>query len=238
MPTETLQLEPFIAGDHWQGITSRPVMANGPPPQAQLIFIRIRFEQTRTAYPAPIVEISSSTSSVVILDPFNWVFSAPTQPMPWLTAGFWNYIIQTTDENGIASTYIEGSIVVKKGIQAPYRFAANSPPLLPFAADGPVIDQAIKTAPFTPNHRGVYQFDVTAGSFEIQAPIMAPNQWFTLIDATPGKTGNFLTVSFVAELLNGVQETYLIGDGSTGSAVTFAKASPARGFIILNKSSI
>jgi hypothetical protein len=95
------------------------------------------------------------------------------------------------------------------------------------------LDPAVKTSAFTALASKSYLVSVAAASI-IVTPPTSPfvDDLFTIQDATATASSNTITVDFATAKINGVADTYIIQDASTGNAVTFRYVNSTLGWII------
>jgi len=104
MPIPTVQLEPHIAGDTWQGIpVIGPFTINDAPPESPVARVRLTMtrsggHQSRT--------FDSADGSIVIVDADTWECSIPPVPFANFTLppGTYSGQLEFTDEDGVRLT--------------------------------------------------------------------------------------------------------------------------------------
>ena len=104
-------LEPFTAGDTWDGIPRVAIMINGVPPVSPLAIIRMRFTLADSADDT-VIEISLAGGGITLVSAANWIFTIPPQAMPGLTVGRWSWHIETISASNIKKTYLQGDQIV------------------------------------------------------------------------------------------------------------------------------
>ncbi len=115
MSPALLRLEPFTAGDTWDGIPSITLKINGAAPAAALASARMRFQRDGRQIPE-FVELSSAVGAqIVITSAAGWELTVPPQPVA-LTRGSWSYNLETTDTAGEVQTFLFGSIEILRDI--------------------------------------------------------------------------------------------------------------------------
>lgn len=120
MTPQTLDLDPFTEGDHWEGIPAMTIQINDMPPDRPLTKVRIRFRPTdkpvNSQEANTRVELSNAdTEQIQIVDADTWEISAPKQPLA-LTFGSWAYNIETTDADGVVWTPVAGTIQILQDV--------------------------------------------------------------------------------------------------------------------------
>jgi len=114
MKPENITLEPFVAGDHWEGIPALTIQINNAPPASALGSVRLRF--TKDERTTEVVELSSEDDEITIVDAAAWEISIPEQAVPGLTAGKWRWNLETTNAAGVVKTSVEGTQKVLRDV--------------------------------------------------------------------------------------------------------------------------
>jgi hypothetical protein len=114
MKPESITLEPFTEGDHWEGIPAITILINDEPPASALSGVRIRF--TKDVRTVEVVELTSADDQITIVDANAWELSIPEQAVPGLTAGKWRWNLETTNAAGVVKTYLEGTLLVLRDV--------------------------------------------------------------------------------------------------------------------------
>lgn len=112
IPVE-IQLEPHVAGDTWEGISSiGPVLFDGEPPGSPVVSANLCFSQGQD-YPVA-AKLSTSPAEgeglIVIDDASTWSFTVPPvdpELFP-LAPGAWLWRFKTVDADGIERTLYKG----------------------------------------------------------------------------------------------------------------------------------
>lgn len=111
----TQDLEAFTAGDHWKALApGMSIQVAGFPPALPLTKVRLRFKPKGLPANDPRnsdrVELTSEGDSpeIIIDNAAAWTFHAPSQPVPALLAGEWDFNIELTDSAGTVETYVRG----------------------------------------------------------------------------------------------------------------------------------
>jgi len=99
-------LKAFTAGDHFPGIPLITIKVNGSAPSSALASARLRFQKHGTS---TVVELLSSNGKISIQSNANWQLTVPKQAVPGLTAGRWNWNLETTSAAGVVETYLAGN---------------------------------------------------------------------------------------------------------------------------------
>ena len=108
-------LEDVVEGDTWLGLTSVTITVDGSPPGDALASVAMTFKKSKRSGPASL-ELVSSGSEITLTDAANWIFAvAEVTPFP-LKPGVYVYDVQTTDDQGVIQTYLEGEIEVLKRV--------------------------------------------------------------------------------------------------------------------------
>jgi len=111
MRPSKLPLEPFTAGDHFDGIPTVTITVNGAPPASAMTLVTMRFKKKDFPNGTP-VELSSADAEITIESAANWEFSVPEQAIAGLTDGTWTWRISVTDAEGVKKTYLADEITV------------------------------------------------------------------------------------------------------------------------------
>lgn len=114
MKPESITLEPFVAGDHWEGISAITIAINDAPPASPLASVRMRF--TKDERTEDVVELSSADNKITIVDADAWEIRVPEQAVPGLSAGRWRWNLETTSAAGVVKTYVQGTLQVLKDV--------------------------------------------------------------------------------------------------------------------------
>ena len=122
MEPKPFPLEPFTAGDTWQGLPTQDgvpffsLQIDGGAPASLLAKVVMRFTPQDQTKKATVVEISSDSDAIEIITPAAWTFSIPAQAIPELIAGTWDWQIKTIDAAACKETWLADSIVILRNI--------------------------------------------------------------------------------------------------------------------------
>jgi hypothetical protein len=105
----------LIEGDSWDGIPDLSVRIAGLPPLFPLATAQMRFSLADHRI-SPVVELSILNGKITLLSAALWDLKIPKQIIPGLTPGIWNWQLTFTDTAGSVSTYLQGSVNVRKKI--------------------------------------------------------------------------------------------------------------------------
>lgn len=119
IPMQPVQilLEPHVAGDTWEGISSiGPVLFDGAAPPHVLVKAWIYFKEGDNYPPCARVATApdAGEAPILLLDPAAWSLSVPpVAPALFpLTPGNWKWSFKTIDAAGILRTLYHGVLEV------------------------------------------------------------------------------------------------------------------------------
>jgi hypothetical protein len=121
-----LPVPPMVLGDHWSGIESftvELVTDVGPPevtapPAADVDRVVMEFRKTYGTDDVADV-LDSDDGDITIVSANNWEFAIPPVPLS-LTAGRWFFALKFWDVNGVAQTFLRGTLNVERaGVLTP-----------------------------------------------------------------------------------------------------------------------
>ena len=104
-----ITLSSYVYGDTWNGINEIVVTIDGVAPSASLASVEMEFRSKLV--PSNVAKLLTSPDDITISDAVNWEISIPAQDLG-LTAGVYNWYLQTTDADDIVKTYVQGTIEV------------------------------------------------------------------------------------------------------------------------------
>lgn len=120
MVPPTIDLDDHYRGDAWEGISFGPIVEDidgtPTPPAAACASCRLQFREKRTkalgyafASGIPVDGIGTIT----IVSASLYTFNIPEQVLP-LPAGVWMWDFETTDINGLPTTWVQGTMRVRQ----------------------------------------------------------------------------------------------------------------------------
>lgn len=110
-------LPSFTAGDTWGGVPKIRIRlqenseSEPEPPSSPLALVRLQFRR-KYSDPVALVSLDSDTmGGIEIDDSEDWEISIPPNDLN-LSPGEYIYDLETTDDDGIVTTYLAGTISI------------------------------------------------------------------------------------------------------------------------------